>query len=108
MSVHPTPRCAKHVKPVVGQLQRRVRNSHQWQRVRNLYRQENPLCCDPLKLHSGPEPVQSVHHVNPVLTHPNLAFAWTNLRSLCDACHSEIERLERSGQPTQHLFHVEL
>jgi hypothetical protein len=27
-----------------------------------------------------------------------------NLAALCSRCHSRIERLERSGKPTAHLF----
>ena len=82
-----------------------IRNSHLWQVVRNSHRLANPICVDPFKEHVGPEPVESVHHVKPLKDYPELAFVTGNLRSLCDACHSRIETLEREGKPTQKLFY---
>jgi 5-methylcytosine-specific restriction endonuclease McrA len=48
--------------------------------------------------------MNSVHHILGLLTHPELAYNESNLASLCDACHNQIEALERKGEPTQHLF----
>lgn len=35
-----------------------------------------------------------VDHVQPVRTHPDLAFALENLQTLCAACHSRKTRIE--------------
>jgi 5-methylcytosine-specific restriction endonuclease McrA len=82
----------------------RIRSGRRWQEVRSLHRQKHPLCCDPFKRHEGPEPMNHVHHILPVATHPHLAHDFGNLASLCESCHGEVEGLERRGQPTQDLF----
>lgn len=85
----------------------KLRNSNRWRIVRAQYRADHPLCCDPLGVHGGmPEPMDHVHHVQPLETNPDLAFYEANLRSLCSGCHAKIEAMERGGEPTQHLFHA--
>lgn len=86
-------------------LAAKLRNSAQWQKVRAIHRQTHPLCCDPFGDHRGfPVPAEQSHHIQPLSTHPELAFAPENLAPLCAACHGKVERMERSGTRTQHLF----
>jgi 5-methylcytosine-specific restriction endonuclease McrA len=95
-----------HIRGIAPALRlaAQIRSSQRWRAVREVYRNTNPLCCNPLGLHIGPEPMNSVHHILGLLTHPELAYNESNLASLCDACHNQIEALERKGEPTQHLF----
>lgn len=107
-------RCAKHrtdydrtVRSANPALARaaKIRSSHKWQVTRGAFRSTYPLCCDPFKLHTlGPEPTDPIHHVLPLVTHPELAFDWVNLRPLCVPCHTKVEAMERIGETTQHLF----
>ena len=101
-------RCEQHQRPPQPPPARdpvRIRNSRRWQVTRAAHAASNPVCCDPFRQHlDGPEPTESIHHVFPLDTHPELAFVESNLRSLCNACHSRIEQLERSGNPTQGYF----
>lgn len=70
-----------------------------------LVRTRQPLCVDPLGLHSGwPVPSQQVHHVLGADERPDLIFNLENCAALCVRCHSEIERMNKAGQPTVQLF----
>lgn len=83
----------------------RIRNSRQWQRVRQMHRDRQPLCCDPFGAHpDDPQPNQSSHHIQPLASRPDLAFDFSNLAGLCTACHARVERMERAGRPTAALF----
>ena len=107
-------RCAQHTV-VYDETTRRnspalqraavIRGSSTWKRIRTSFTACNPVCCDPFGDHKyGPEPMQDVHHVLPLATHPNLAFDQSNLRPLCRPCHNRIEAMERLGNPTQSYF----
>jgi|GEM_PF-3341256 len=86
-------------------LAARIRSGTTWQRLRLIFRAMNPVCCDPLNRHQGyPEPTEHVHHVIALVADPSLAYDTANLRPLCTNCHTQIEAMERSGKPTQHLF----
>lgn len=83
----------------------KIRGGPQWKKVRSLHRSQNPLCCDPFGDHLGfPAPNQQSHHIQALVTHPELAYDLTNLAALCTACHAKVERFQRAGTPTQHLF----
>lgn len=100
-------RCEKHRQKQTdsSRVAVRIRNSHAWQKVRRIHAKKHPTCCDPFGEHLlGPEPVESIHHVLGLDSNPELAFYESNLRSLCNACHSRVEKMERSGESTQHLF----
>lgn len=78
-----------------------------WQRVQRSVLNRNPLCCDPLGQHAADnriEPATQVHHIRPLVTHPDLAFDRDNLAAVCTGCHSQIEQRERRGQDTSWLF----
>lgn len=82
-----------------------IRSSAQWQKVRALHRSSYPLCCDPFGEHGDrPAPTAHAHHIQPLGTHPHLAFDLSNLAPLCTACHAKVERIERNGDATAALF----
>ena len=111
--------CAQHQRPsakaVYDQTKRkddprlaeaaRIRSGAQWQKVRTIHRNEEPICCDPLELHPGqPRFSEHSHHIVPLIEDPAKAYDLDNLASLCSACHAEVERRERKGEQTRHLF----
>lgn len=61
--------------------------SREWKDVRALKKQSNPLCEDCLS-RGVVKPVQVVHHVLPVRTHPEFKLSLDNLLSACYACHN--------------------
>jgi 5-methylcytosine-specific restriction endonuclease McrA len=82
-----------------------IRGSARWQRLRDYHRHLAPVCCDPFGEHRpGCALATEVHHVEPIGKRPDLAFRLENLVPLCTRCHARVERMERSGQPTRHLF----
>ena len=86
---------------------RAIRDSGRWQKVRDLQKKRHPLCFDPFGIHESTgvvTPMDQVHHIKGLRTHPGLAFVASNLASLCVDCHSRIENLERTGTETQELF----
>ena len=90
--------------PALAQA-KRIRDSRQWQQVRAMHQARNPVCCDPLVLHPDrPMPTTQSHHIQPLARYPELAFTYSNLAPVCDACHSMIESLERKGKVTAALF----
>lgn len=90
--------------PVLA-LTARIHGSGQWRKVERLHKAQHPLCCDPIGLHPDrPTPTQQSHHIQPLSTHPELAFDMDNLAPLCTRCHAAIEARERQGEATQALF----
>ena len=86
-------------------LAAKIRNSWQWKKVTQIVRREEPFCRDPFHEHETlPAPTAAIHHIEPLATHPELAFVRTNLAGLCARCHNRIESMERKGEPTAHLF----
>lgn len=70
----------------------RIRNSRRWKRVRAIVIASSPLCADPFGEHES-QTVRAidVHHIKPLASHPELAFALDNLMPLCRACHRRAE-----------------
>ena len=69
----------------------------QWQKVREMKASRDPLCEECLKL--GPEtPLDLVHHILPIETHPELRLVMENLMSLCKDCHAKIHSKEENKQ----------
>lgn len=86
-------------------LAARIRSSVTWQKVRRIHRAASPLCCNPFGDHPDePRPNQNSHHIVPLAERPDLAYDLTNLAPTCTACHAKVERMERAGQSTRHLF----
>ncbi len=59
-----------------------------WQRVRTLYIRWHPECEDCLEAGLVGIPTTQVHHLVKVRDRPDLRLELSNLRGLCDACHS--------------------
>lgn len=62
---------------------------HAWRKLRAEYIAAHPLC------EIDGKPATDVDHIKPVATYPHLRLEWTNLRSLCHACHSRHTALTR-------------
>ena len=76
-----------------------IRNSARWKRVQRLKLLTDPLCEDPHGDHARrntTETATQVHHVKGLATHPELAFEFGNLMSLCAPCHAKAEAMARS------------
>jgi 5-methylcytosine-specific restriction endonuclease McrA len=75
----------------------RIRDSSRWKKVRRLKLTESPMCEDPFNDHSNKqttETARQVHHIKGLRKHPDLAFVWSNLMSVCTKCHSKMEQHE--------------
>jgi 5-methylcytosine-specific restriction endonuclease McrA len=79
-------------------LAARIRSSPRWQAIRRNVMSNHPLCADPFGNHARLGVIRSsqqVHHINPLGTHPELAYHAENLLAVCTACHAKIEREAR-------------
>lgn len=70
-----------------------------WQRLRDAYLKAHPLC-----ERCGKEPADTVHHIKPVETHPELRLVWENLESMGRVCHEQFHGratpdIETADQP---------
>jgi len=86
-----------------------IRNSKRWQDTRKSFSEhpDNVLCRDPYGQHKRDGRTvlgTQVHHIQPLIKRPDLAFDWSNLANLCGDCHARIELTERRGVTTYHLF----
>ena len=63
-----------------------------WQKVREMKASRDPLCEECLK-HRIEKPLDIVHHIHPIETHPDLRLVMENLMSLCKRCHDEIHKV---------------
>ena len=57
-----------------------------WQKVREMKANDDPLCEECLG-HGIEKPLDLVHHILPIETHPELRLVMENLMSLCKDCH---------------------
>ena len=86
-------------------IQKKIRTTYRWSRLRKDYRDQQPYCEDPFRIHRNElATAQAVHHILPIETEPLLAFQTDNLAALCNDCHQKIEELIRKGKQTWHLF----
>jgi len=69
----------------------------QWQKVRTIKANQDPLCEECLKA-GLLVPLDVVHHIKPIETHPELRLVIENLMSLCTFHHEEIHKGERWGR----------
>lgn len=99
---------------------RRLIGSARWRTLRNSYLSQYPLCEDCLV--AGRTRVATVvHHIKPIEDYigdiyrmRELAYSWTNLRALCDICHtqahinlkskSKASNIKRKEQLTQQFI----
>lgn len=69
--------------------QKKVRGVYRWVMLARRKRNHDPLC--EVCLSKGiVTAATEVHHLNPVITHPEKAFDWDNLQSICHSCHQEV------------------
>ncbi len=57
-----------------------------WRKLSEQKRKLNPLC-EGCEADDKVEPATQVHHIVPISVDPSLRLKWSNLMSLCDACH---------------------
>lgn len=74
--------------------------SARWQRLRLVHLSQYPLCAHCLQLGLN---VTAAHvdHIITVRADPSLAFAQSNLQSLCVSCHSVKTQTTDVGAPTR-------
>lgn len=66
-----------------------------WQKVRAIKLDQCPLCeCDRCKAMGRVKAANTVHHIQPVSTHPHLRLVMSNLKSMTYHCH-EVEHGRR-------------
>lgn len=93
----PSGRCDKHKRKEYKQYDDRRGNSGQrgydarWQGVRAIKASQDPLCEMCLK-NGHIKPLDVVHHIRPIETHPELRLSFDNLMSVCVACHESIHQ----------------
>ena len=75
----------------------RMRHVAQWQKVRAIKLQTDPLCekCKSMGRIIG---ASEVHHIKPIRTHPELCYVIENLMSLCVPCHRQLDAELERGQ----------
>ena len=86
----------------------RIYNSKEWRLVRNAKLEKNPLC-EVCAERGKIVAAQCVHHIIPIETASDwrymceLAYRFSNLQSLCFACHGEIHRSLNSFSRDAHI-----
>ena len=68
-----------------------------WRKVRAMFIAANPLCAR-CAARGVVVAVEEVHHIKPVVTHPDLRLDMTNLEPLCGRCHKGETGRERTGK----------
>ena len=66
--------------PVNALRHRTLRGGGRWQRFRARWLMQHPTCACGL-------PAEEVHHTTPVAVDSSRVFDWSNLESVCGACH---------------------
>ena len=68
----------------------KVHGSARWQRLRASVIRAGALCVECERMGDVVAATQ-VHHIQPIRTHPELAYERANLMPLCASCHARIE-----------------
>lgn len=74
---------------------RAIRATGRWKKLAGLKKKRNPICEDPFGHHAEdqrPEPMRDVHHIVPIEEDESKAFVWSNLMSVCRACHAKLDK----------------
>jgi 5-methylcytosine-specific restriction protein A len=74
---------------------KRVTSTRRWQAVRHAVLERDGWAC----VDCGARGRLEVDHINPVRTHPQLAFDPANCAARCAACHTKKTRLECGHKP---------
>lgn len=80
--------------------------SDTWNKLRNAYREENPICerCVYLNRVTVTSTYKlSVHHIRMRNKYPDLVYDENNLLTLCTRCHGYFSGLENSGKESQSI-----
>ena len=84
---------------------KRFRNSRAWQKCRDAFKAQFPLCVDPFKMHPLEyRPTEAVHHIVGLTEDITRGLDFDNLAPVCVQCHNKLEAWARLGKPTAHLF----
>ena len=88
-----------------------LRGTARWQRVRDRFRRSHPLCCL-CEREGRTTPATAVHHIRPLREciasgQIGMAYASSNLASLCDQHHAKVDAIERRGGNTAAMFSPE-
>ena len=74
----------------------KIYNTRRWQKLRQSYLIDQPLCEECLKKKGKIVPALTVHHIIPISTAGNdvdkmveLGFNYHNLEALCEECHKK-------------------
>jgi 5-methylcytosine-specific restriction endonuclease McrA len=82
-------------KTTMAKKEKRIYESARWRKLRHLKLRESPLCA--LCPSEARRPATDVDHILPVQEHPELAWNWDNLQSLCHECHSRKTCADMAG-----------
>jgi 5-methylcytosine-specific restriction enzyme A len=69
---------------------------HRWRTLSERKRREDPLCEECMRL-GNVTPATEVHHIVSIAAAPHLRLRWTNLASVCSACHARLEQEARGS-----------
>ncbi len=72
----------------------RIRNTARWRAVRKIKLAQDPLCQDCIE-QDLVVPATQVHHLEPLVRRPDLAYSMENLLSVCTMHHARREAEER-------------
>lgn len=88
----PCDRCRKYEpKKKQHELTTKERGyGHDWRRLSERYRAENPLC-ERCRMKGRVEPATEVHHKQKIAEAPHRRLDVTNLISVCSECHVILE-----------------
>lgn len=78
---------------------KKMRSSMQWQKVREIRLNRNPVCQDPFGIHARerrPVAATEVDHIVSIFDAPSRAYDLSNTQSLCKSCHARKTGQERS------------
>ena len=74
----------------------KLRSSKRWQRLREAFLYENPIC------YFGEHIASEVHHI--ISGREDLFFDKSNLAALCSECHEKVNKAYRRGIKPEILF----
>lgn len=91
-------RCDEHIRKANRQYDKERGTSGErgydatWQKVREMKARRDPLCEECLRKGRPAMPLDIVHHIKPIETHPELRLVMENLRSVCTEHHDELHK----------------
>ncbi|WP_051303180.1 HNH endonuclease signature motif containing protein [Psychromonas aquimarina] len=87
-------RCKKHQREQTKEISRssttsnnNIYNSSKWRNLRTRKAHLNPLCEECLT-YNVIRPLDVIDHIQEIEDYPELAYTYSNLKSLCHSCHN--------------------